>query len=66
MRECATYIAPFVAMLPLRLLTTTATAFFRRIGSVAVDRAEAPPALHGSEEFAHVCPASAVCMLLRL
>lgn len=50
----------------LWLLTTTAPAFFRRIGFATVDRAEAPAALHASEEFAHVCPASAVCMLLRL
>lgn len=50
----------------LWLLTTTAPAFFRRLGFATVDRAEAPADLRASEEFAHVCPASAVCMLLRL
>lgn len=50
----------------LWLLTTTAPAFFRRIGFATVDRAGAPAALQASEEFAQVCPASAVCMLLRL
>lgn len=50
----------------LWLLTTTAPAFFRRIGFAPIDRAEAPAGLRDSEEFAHVCPASAVCMLLRL
>lgn len=53
-------------MTSLWLLTTTAPAFFRRIGFATVDRLEAPVALRASEEFADVCPASAFCMLLRL
>jgi amino-acid N-acetyltransferase len=50
----------------LWLLTTTAPGFFERIGFTRSDRGEAPAAVRDSEEFLHVCPASAVCMSLRL
>jgi N-acetylglutamate synthase-like GNAT family acetyltransferase len=50
----------------LWLLTTTAPGFFERIGFTPVSRVDAPAALRDSEEFAHVCPASAVCMRLHL
>lgn len=46
----------------LWLLTTTAPAFFQRLGFAVVDRATAPAALQASEEFADMCPVSAVCM----
>lgn len=48
----------------LWLLTTTAPAYFSRLGFAVVDRAAAPHALQGSAEFAEVCPASATCMRL--
>lgn len=46
----------------LWLLTTTAERFFAGLGWQAVDRAEAPPAIAASREFAALCPASAVLM----
>jgi arsenate reductase len=46
------------------LLTTTATALFRRFGFLDTPRASAPAALQRSAEFAALCPASAVCMAL--
>lgn len=50
----------------LWLLTTTAPAFFARLGFRPRDRAGAPAPLRASEEFAAVCPASATCMALDL
>ena len=50
----------------LWLLTTTASAYFARLGFAPVDRAAAPMSLRRSAEFAGVCPASATCMRLRL
>ena len=46
----------------LILLTQTAKSFFEAQGYVAIDRANAPPAVQESEEFRSLCPASAVCM----
>jgi len=43
------------------LLTQTAKSFFEKHGYRVVERNEVP-ALHGSEEFQTLCPASAVCM----
>ncbi len=50
----------------LVLLTTTAERWFPRFGFARIDRAEAPVALHASEEFRGACPASAVVMRLAL
>ncbi len=50
----------------LWLLTTTAPAYFSRLGFAPVDRAGAPASLRGSAEFADLCPASAICMRLLL
>lgn len=44
------------------LLTTTAAAYFERLGFERVRRDTAPAELAASTEFAHACPASAVCM----
>ena len=44
------------------VLTTTAAAYFQRLGFVCVDRALAPPALRASVEFAHACPSEATCL----
>jgi amino-acid N-acetyltransferase len=46
------------------LLTTTAAEFFVRLGFVPANRAEVPPALASSPEFASACPASAACLRL--
>ncbi len=48
------------------LLTTTAADWVARLGFERVPRQSAPDALQRSTEFASVCPASAVCMALRL
>jgi N-acetylglutamate synthase-like GNAT family acetyltransferase len=50
----------------LFLLTETAERFFRHNGFAVVPRAAAGPELNGSVEFRAACPASAVCMRLRL
>lgn len=44
------------------LLTTTAAAFFARRGYVAVPRAEAPPAIATTPQFAGLCPATSTFM----
>ena len=45
------------------LLTTTASAYFTRLGFEVRPRSAAPAALLGSAEFRHACPASATLML---
>jgi N-acetylglutamate synthase-like GNAT family acetyltransferase len=50
----------------LYLVTTTAVPFFERLGFAAIDRAEAPPAIAATREFAVYCPASAVLMRRQL
>jgi amino-acid N-acetyltransferase len=47
------------------LLTTTAPAFFGKLGFREIDRASAPAPVRASEEFASICPASATCMAFR-
>ena len=48
------------------LLTTTAESYFPRFGFARVERAEAPPAVRESREFAGACPATATLMELRI
>ena len=48
------------------LLTTTAESYFPRFGFARVDRAEAPPEIRDSREFAGACPATATLMVLRV
>ncbi len=48
------------------LLTTTGPGFFALLDYLRVDRASAPPAVQQTEQFATLCPASAVCMHKRL
>lgn len=50
----------------LYLLTRTAQPYFERLGWQTIDRNAAPVAVRSSAEFAHLCPASAVCMHLAL
>jgi amino-acid N-acetyltransferase len=47
------------------LLTTTAAAFFARMGFQTIPRSEVPAAIAASSQFASVCPASATCMVLK-
>ena len=46
----------------LYLLTTTATAFFERLGYTAHDRAAVPPAIAATTEFSSLCPDTADCL----
>ncbi|MFN2567330.1 MAG: arsenic resistance N-acetyltransferase ArsN2 [Gemmatimonadaceae bacterium] len=48
------------------LLTTTAESYFPRFGFARVDRAEAPPEIRESREFASACPATAAFMVWRV
>lgn len=44
------------------LLTTTAEAFFTRLGYRVIERSTAPPYIRGTAQFAQLCPASSVLM----
>ncbi len=44
------------------LLTTTAAGFFAKHGYRKIAREAVPAAIRQTREFAHICPASAVCM----
>lgn len=48
------------------LLTTTAEAFFERLGYRRIDRTEAPLSIQSTREFATLCPASSAFMTKRL
>lgn len=50
----------------LYLLTTTAAPFFEKAGFRRIDRASAPAEVASSQEFAALCPSTAVCMGLVL
>lgn len=50
----------------LYLLTTTAEAFFARLGYAVTDRAQAPEPVAHSAQFSGLCPASASFMGKRL
>ena len=47
----------------LYLLTTTAAAFFARLGYVPVERTNVPPLVAATAEFKALCPATATCMM---
>lgn len=46
----------------LYLLTTTAAAFFARLGYEAIPRSEAPAAIAATSQFAGLCPSSSTFM----
>jgi amino-acid N-acetyltransferase len=50
----------------LYLLTTTAETYFEHRGYKRIDRAEAPPAVKSTREFASLCPSSSAFMIKRL
>jgi amino-acid N-acetyltransferase len=50
----------------LYLLTTTAEDFFRRLGYVRIPRAQAPPGIKSTQEFAGICPVSSAFMVKHL
>jgi N-acetylglutamate synthase-like GNAT family acetyltransferase len=49
----------------LHLLTTSAGAFFLRLGYVVGDRSQAPRGIAACAEFSTLCPASAIYLLKR-
>ena len=46
----------------LYLLTTTAEAFFKRLGYERLDRSQAPPSMQRTQEFAELCPERSALM----
>ena len=46
----------------IHLLTTTAEAFFKRLGYERIDRSRVPPSIERTREFASLCPASSAFM----
>jgi amino-acid N-acetyltransferase len=48
------------------LLTTTAEAFFKRLGYECIERSTAPPSIERTREFAGLCPASSAFMSKRI
>lgn len=47
-------------------LTTTAEAFFWRLGYERIDRSRAPPSIERTREFASLCPATSAFMMKSL
>jgi amino-acid N-acetyltransferase len=60
-REAATR-----GVVTLYLLTTTAEAFFSRLGYQRLDRTEAPAGIAATHQFSGLCPASSAFMAKRL
>jgi C_GCAxxG_C_C family probable redox protein len=50
----------------LFLLTTTAEKFFNKLGWIKCERSFVPDDVKQSQEFANICPSSAVCMNLNV
>jgi amino-acid N-acetyltransferase len=50
----------------LYLLTTTAAEFFPKLGFESADRADVPPSIRTTAEFASICPETAVCMVKKI
>ncbi len=55
-----------LGMRRLYLLTTTAEAFFGKLGYRTIPRAEAPAAIQGTTEYRELCASTSVCMLAEL
>lgn len=50
----------------LYLLTENAAGFFARLGFAEIGREQAPDVVRATQEFVHLCPASATCMVKRI
>jgi amino-acid N-acetyltransferase len=48
------------------LLTTTAEGYFAALGFASIERADAPPEIRSSPEFASICPDNATVMRRRI
>jgi amino-acid N-acetyltransferase len=64
--EHAEQYASSTSVRSIYLLTTTAEAFFKRLGYERIDRSQAPPSIERSREFASLCPASSAFMVKSL
>jgi amino-acid N-acetyltransferase len=60
--EHAEHYAASQGVRSIYLLTTTAEAFFKRLGYERIERSNAPPSIEGTREFAGLCPASSAFM----
>jgi amino-acid N-acetyltransferase len=64
--EHAEQYAGAMSVRSIYLLTTTAEAFFKRLGYERIDRSLAPSSIERTREFASLCPASSAFMTKRL
>ena len=64
--EHAEQYAASMSVRSIYLLTTTAEAFFKRLGYERIERSQAPPTIERTREFASLCPASSAFMTKRL
>ncbi|NOT09749.1 MAG: GNAT family N-acetyltransferase [Gemmatimonadales bacterium] len=64
--EAAITTARIAGAKEVYLLTTTAAAYFPRLGFTEVDRSGIPESVRSSVEFREACPASAIAMHLAL
>jgi len=64
--EHAEQYAGAMSVRSIYLLTTTAEAFFERLGYQRIERSNAPPSIERTREFASLCPASSAFMLKSL
>jgi amino-acid N-acetyltransferase len=64
--EHAEQYASSMSVRAIYLLTTTAEAFFKRLGYERIDRSQAPPSIERTREFASLCPASSAFMVKSL
>jgi amino-acid N-acetyltransferase len=64
--EAVTALAKERGLPALYLLTTTAAAYFPKLGFVAISRDQVPSSVQQSVEFTSACPASAAALMKRL
>jgi amino-acid N-acetyltransferase len=64
--EHAEHYAASKSVRSIYLLTTTAEAFFKRLGYERIDRSQAPPSIERTREFASLCPSNSAFMVKSL
>lgn len=68
-QELVSHVESFAAshgIESLFLLTTTAEAFFKKLGYQPASREEAPPAIQGTSQFSGLCPSAAAFLFKRV
>jgi len=58
--------APEKGIRKLYLLTTTARAFFTKLGWVETERMNVTIEIRNTKEFINICPSTAICMMISL